>query len=51
MAIRLQPLPVASPEELRDVKTGYWPLKAKACIKGIISVNPDFCSFPYTEKC
>ena len=45
-AIRLQPL-----TEAQDVKsTEYWPQIAETHIKGIISVSPDSCIFPYIEK-
>ena len=51
-AIRLQPLPTVSPKEAQDVKnTEYWPQIAEVSIKGMISVSPDSCIFPYTEKC
>ena len=48
-AVRLQPLPVASPEETQDV-SGYWPQMAEVHIKGMISVSPDSCILPYIEK-
>ena len=50
-AISLQPLPTGSLEETQDVKTGYWPQIAEVYIKGMISVSPDSCIFPYMEKC
>ena len=42
-AIRLQPLPMVSSEEVQDVKTEYWPWMAEVHIKGMISVSPDSC--------
>ena len=30
---------------------GYWPQLVKVHIKGMISLSPDFCIFPYIEKC
>ena len=30
--------------------TGYWPQRAEVQIKGIISLSPESCIFPYTEK-
>ena len=30
--------------------TGYWPQIAKMHIEGMISVGPDSCIFPHTEK-
>ena len=48
-AIRLQPLPMVSPKETQDVKT-HWPQIAEVHIKGMISVSPDSCIFPYLEK-
>ena len=48
-AIRLQPLPVVSPEETQDVSR-YWPQIAEVHIKGIISVSQDSCILPYIEK-
>ena len=30
---------------------GYWPQMAEVRIKGMISVSPDSCIFPYMEKC
>ena len=47
--IRLQPLPMLSPEDGTEVKTGYWPQIA-VHIKGKISVIPEACIFPYKEK-
>ena len=50
-AIRLQPLPIVSGEEVQDVKsTGFWPQIAEVHIKGMISVSPDSPIFPYSEK-
>ena len=50
-AIRLQPLPTESPEELRKWKIiGYWPQIAEMHMKGMISVSPDSWIFPYIEK-
>ena len=31
--------------------TGFWPRIAEVHIKGMISTSPDFCIFPYIEKC
>ena len=46
----LQREPV-SPEETQDVKTqGYWSQIAEVHVKGMISVSPDSCIFPYIEK-
>ena len=45
-AIRLQPLPMVSPEETPR----YWPQIAEVHIKGMISVSPDSCIFPYIKK-
>ena len=28
-----------------------WPQRAEVLMKGMISVSPDSCIFPYTEKC
>jgi len=49
LTIRLQPLPMVSPKEAHDANenTGYWPQIAKMHIKGMISVSPDSCIFPY----
>ena len=30
--------------------TGHWPQRAEGHIKRMISVSPDFCIFPYTER-
>ena len=30
--------------------TGYWPQRAEVPIKGMISMSPDLCIFPYIEK-
>ena len=30
-------------------RTGYWP-QIEVHIKGMISMSPDTCTFPYTEK-
>ena len=50
-AIRLQPLLLVSLTEAQDVKsTEYWPQIAETHIKGIISVSPDSCIFPFIEK-
>ena len=52
-AIRLQPLPKVSPEKTQDVKmedTGSREL-SEVHIKGMISVSPDSCTFPYIEWC
>ena len=50
-ATRLQPLLMVSRKEAQDVKsTEYWPQIAETHIKGIISVSPDSCIFPYIEK-
>ena len=48
-AIRLQPLPMVSTEELRiflKKTVGYWPQIAKMHMQGMTSVS----IFPYTEK-
>ena len=50
-ATRLQPLPLVSPEETQELKTRHWPQIAEVYIKGMISVSPDSCIFPYIEKC
>ena len=44
---------MVSPKEAHDVNenTGYWPLRAKMHVKGMISVSPDSCIFPCIEKC
>ena len=35
----------------QDAKnTGYWPQIAEMHMKGMISVSPDACILPYTEK-
>ena len=47
-AIRLQPLPMMSPEETQDMT--YMPPRYEVHIKEIISVIPDFCIFPYIKK-
>lgn len=31
-------------------RTGHWPQTAEVHIKGIVSMSPDYCIFPYTEK-
>ena len=31
--------------------TRYWPQIAEVHIKGMMSVSPDSCIFPYVEKC
>ena len=49
-AIRLQPLPTGSPEELGVKNTGYWPQRAEMHMKGVTSVSPNPCIFPYIEK-
>ena len=49
-AIRLQPIPTVSPEETQDLKMGLWPQIAEMHIKGMISVSPNSCIFPDTEK-
>ena len=55
-AIRLQPLPMVSTEELKLLKkkkkkkTGNWPQIAEMHMKEVISVSPDSCIFPYIEK-
>ena len=46
-AIRLQPLPMVSPEETQDVKTQD---AGEVPIKGMTSVSPDSCIFPHIEK-
>ena len=49
--VGLQPLPTVSPNGDQDViNTGYWPQIAETHIKGMISVSPDSCIFPYVEK-
>ena len=47
VVIRLKPLPIMNTEELNM----YQPKIAEVHIKGMISVSPDFCIFPYIEKC
>ena len=47
-AIRLQPLPMVSPE---NMNTGYWPQIAEVHIKRMVSMSPDSCIFSYIEKC
>ena len=38
-------------EETQDEeKTGHWPQRAGVHIKGMISMSPEFCIFPYIEK-
>ena len=45
-AIKLQPLPIHEPpRKFRTWKTQI----VELCIKGMISVSPDSCIFPYTE--
>ena len=43
-----QPLPMVSPEGTQDVETQD---AGEVPIKGVTSVSPDSCIFPYTEKC
>ena len=50
LAIRLQPLPTVSPEELRGENKGQWPQTAEVHVKGMTSVSPDTCIFPYIVK-
>ena len=39
------------PEETQDMKnTEYWPQIAEVHIKGMISISPDSCIFPYMES-
>ena len=47
-ATRLQPLPMVSLEGTQDVETQD---AGEVPIKGVTSVCPDSCIFPYTEKC
>ena len=47
-ATRPQPLPMVSPEGTQDVETQD---AGEVPIKGVTSVCPDSCIFPYTEKC
>ena len=49
-AIRLQPLPTGSPEELGVKNTGYWSQRTEMHMKGVTSVSPNPCIFPYIEK-
>ena len=50
-AVRLQPLPTMSSKELRQRKTqDTTPQTAEGHMKRIISVSPDFFTFPYIEK-
>ena len=49
-AIRLQPLPTGSPEELGVKNTGYWSQRTEMHMKGVTSVSPNPCIFPYREK-
>ena len=30
--------------------TGYWPRRAEMHLKGMMSVSPESCNFPYAEK-
>ena len=39
-----------APRKLRMWKTGYWPRIAEMHMKGMVSVSPDSCIFPYIEK-
>ena len=36
---------------LRMEKIGYWPYIIKVHVKGMVSVSPVSCIFPYIEKC
>ena len=49
-AVRLQPLPTGSPEELCVKNSGSWPQRAEMHMKRMTSVSPDSCIFPYIEK-
>ena len=50
-AIWLQPL-YGVPKGAQDAgKTQDWPRIAELHMKGIGSVSPDSCIFPYTEEC
>ena len=50
LAIRLQPLLTVRPEELRGENRAHWPQTAEVHVKGMTSVSPGSCIFPYTEK-
>ena len=52
-AIRLQPLSMVSSEKgsLGRENTALSPQLAEVHMKGMISVDPDRCIFPYLEKC
>ena len=51
VAIRRQPIPAVSPEELRMYKnSGYWPRIAEMHMEGMISLSPDPCIVPNPEK-
>ena len=46
-----QPPAAASPlRRLRMRKHGYWPHTAEVHSKGMLSVSPDSCVFPYIKK-
>ena len=47
VAIRMYPLPVVSPEETENVKTGYWPQTKES---DLAAAAADTCIFPYIEK-
>ena len=49
-------VPVANPPTIQPDKTErdgtvYWPQIAEVHIKGMISMSPECCIFPYIEKC
>ena len=41
----------ATPDAAPWGNSGYWAQVAEVHIKGMISVSPDSCIFPYIEKC
>jgi len=50
-AIRLQPLPMVSTQETQNLKTEYWPQRAKVHIRGMISISQASCIFQYIKNC
>ena len=48
VAIRMYPLPMVSPEETENVKTGYWPQTKESDLAAAAAA--DTCIFPYIEK-
>ena len=49
LAIRLQPLPTVSPEELRGENTGPWPQTAEVHVRNDFR-EPRLLHLPITEK-